>query len=226
MFSSRKKGKLAGKLFIVTIAALFIYGYILDDDSIDYFKNLYSKNETDLNETNENNNNDPETNAESNDSNSNKDIDPINPVDSHTNNIQYISSDTKLICKSYNNDNNQISTEELDIPENLVNLSIDEAKDYIAENHTNWIINDINEDYIEIFVTSQQESYSEPYYLIKENEGKIYIYEFDETGEQKMIQETNIHFELLSETDQEFFKDGIVKYDMDSVHEILQDFES
>ncbi len=224
MFSNRKKGRFVSKLFIVTILALFIYGYILDDNSLDYFKNLNSKNETDISEDNQDESSKSGRNTDLNNEKTNHN--PINPVDTHTKNLSFISSDTKLICKSYNNDNNEISTQQLEIPEDLVNLSVDEAKNHIAENYSNWIINDISKDYIEIFVTSQPESYSEPYYLIKESERKIYIYEFDESGERKMIKETNINFELLSETDQELFKDGIVKYDMDGVQEILQDFES
>ncbi len=221
MFNSKRKGKLFSKLFVITIIALFVYGYILDEENMDYFKNLYSKNEPDSNEMNDPNN-------ESQNADSAKDEDPntINPVNQPSNNLKTLSSDTKLIFKTYNNDNNEISTQELDIPKDLINLSIDDAKVYIAENYSNWIVNDINQDYIEVFKTSQQDVFVEPYYLIKETEGKIYIYEFNEKGEQKMVQETNIVFNLLSESDQALFKDGIVKYDMEEVTEIMQDFES
>lgn len=218
MFSRKKKGSLASKLFIVFIIALFIYGYALNESNIDYLKNMYSKND----------NNQLQEGEENNENNENNEIYPSSNSNNSTrenNQQKVITLDTKFICKTYDKENNDIRTDEIALPNELINMSIEEAKKYINDNYGNWIINEINDKYIEVYKTSE-EVYYEPYYLIKESGGKVYVFEFDETGEKKMVQETGINFDLLRETDQELFKNGVVKYDMNEVLEILQDFES
>ncbi|MCG8482658.1 MAG: hypothetical protein MJA31_05070 [Clostridia bacterium] len=219
MFSSRKKGNLGTKLFVLSIIALFIYGYVLDEDNINYFKNFSLRNNSEVAEETD----DPSNN---NEENNNKVVNNPSTNNSNTSNDEkVISIGTKMICKTYDKENNDITTDEMSVPDEIINLSIEDAKKYINEHYSNWIINEINENYIEVYQTSEPVN-TEPYYLIQEKDGKIYIYEFDEAGNKKMIQETSINFNFLSEVDQDYFREGIIKYDIEEVQELLQDFES
>lgn len=223
MFSNKRKRNLGGKIFILIIITLFAYGYILDDDSVDFMKRLYSKEPIEKNDDNEmaqKNDDDKENNQPSSDANTGH-IDMI----SNNNSQEKISLDTKFVCKTFNKVTNEIETNQLQLPNELINMTINEAKNYINEHYVNWIINDINDQYIEIYKTTEQQT-NEPYFLIKEKNGRIYLYKYNESGDKKMIKETNINFDLLRETDQKIFKNGVIKYDINDVNEILQDFES
>lgn len=219
MFVNRKKRNLGTKLFVLSIIALFIYGYVLDEDNIDYLKNLGLRDNSEVaenNDENPSNNNEEDNRAVNNPSSNNPSI----PKDE-----KVISLATKMICKTYDKTNNDITTDEMDVPDEIINLSIEDAKKYINENYSNWIINEINENYIEVYKTSETVD-AEPYFLVQEKDGKVYIFKFDESGNKKMIQETGINFNFLSEVDQEYFREGIIKYDLEEVYELLQDFES
>lgn len=63
-------------------------------------------------------------------------------------------------------------------------------------------------------------------YLITATNEKIVIYFIDEFGAKQFIQQTDIPYELLSETDQEMFQKGISLNSLTEVFELLQDFES
>lgn len=66
----------------------------------------------------------------------------------------------------------------------------------------------------------------EAYYLLKEAEGQIELYHYDENGSEKFIRMTDIPFSLISAADQELFKEGIVLKSESELDSILQDFES
>ncbi len=67
---------------------------------------------------------------------------------------------------------------------------------------------------------------SKAYYLVKEIDGFIKIYYYSPTGEEKLIRITDIPYELLSTDDQRLFSKGVMKYSIDELNELLQDFES
>ena len=64
------------------------------------------------------------------------------------------------------------------------------------------------------------------YYLVKEINGIIMIFYYNEEGKESFIRETNIAFSLLSISDQQLFKEGIIKHTPEELDELLQDFES
>lgn len=79
-------------------------------------------------------------------------------------------------------------------------------------------INDEDEDMIE--------KASKAYYLVKEVDGLVKIFYYSASGEEKLIRITDITYSLLSEPDQQLFETGIIKYSIDELNELLQDFES
>lgn len=64
------------------------------------------------------------------------------------------------------------------------------------------------------------------YYLVKEINGIIKIFYYDEEGKESLIRETDIAFSLLSIADQALFQKGVIKSTAEELDELLQDFES
>jgi hypothetical protein len=74
--------------------------------------------------------------------------------------------------------------------------------------------------------TNPNEPASIGYYLVKEVDGTIKIFYYDEEGKESLIRETDIAFSLLSTADQALFQKGVVKHTPEELDELLQDFES
>ena len=64
------------------------------------------------------------------------------------------------------------------------------------------------------------------YYLVKEVNGIIKIFYYNEEGKESLIRETDIAFSLLSVSDQTLFQKGVIKHSPEELDELLQDFES
>ncbi len=64
------------------------------------------------------------------------------------------------------------------------------------------------------------------YYLVKEVNGVIKIFYYDEQGKETLLKETDIAFSLLSVADQALFQQGVIKHTSEELDELLQDFES
>lgn len=71
-----------------------------------------------------------------------------------------------------------------------------------------------------------EENAVKSYYLVKEIDGLVNIFYYDEQGKETLIRATDIAFSLLSEADQALFKKGVIKHSLDELDELLQDFES
>lgn len=80
--------------------------------------------------------------------------------------------------------------------------------------------NDVNDD------EDNQQNSNTNYYLVKEVNGVIKIFYYDEQGKETLIRDTNIAFSLLSMADQEFFRQGVIKNNKEELDELLQDFDS
>ncbi len=115
----------------------------------------------------------------------------------------------------------------------LVNQSTDFLKpneDTDKEAEVNKVVGETpsNEESVQT-VTEEEESNiekSEPYYLIKEENRVISIYYIDENGEKTFVRNTDINYDLLSNTDQSLFSNGIIKKSVEELEELLQDFGS
>lgn len=219
---SQKKSILNGKLFFIVLAVLFIFGYVLDKDDLSKVKNMYTGNK-----------NQNETQVQGQDQNQ---TDKTQPASQNESVKAYkINANTKLLLRVYDKNSNDVKTEELELPQDVINLPFDAARDYISKQYKDYTIGEINENYILMYknVTdsmsegeSSQIGKSSPYYLLKADGGTVNIYYFDENGKEKLVKQTNIVFDLLSESDQQLFKNGIKKATMDEVNQLLQDFDS
>lgn len=83
--------------------------------------------------------------------------------------------------------------------------------------------NNLNSDNIE---NNVQENQSSEYYLVKESDGIVKVYQYDKNGKENLLRTTDILFSLLSEEDQNLFSEGVVVKTENELLELLQDFES
>jgi hypothetical protein len=70
------------------------------------------------------------------------------------------------------------------------------------------------------------ETVNRGYYLVKEIDGIIKIFYYDENGKESLVRVTDIAFSLLSVADQALFQKGVIKHTAEELDELLQDFES
>lgn len=66
----------------------------------------------------------------------------------------------------------------------------------------------------------------ERFYLLKESNGKVDVYYYEDRGEPVFVKNTEIEFSLLSNEDQAMLTEGIMIETEEELRELLQDFES
>jgi hypothetical protein len=79
---------------------------------------------------------------------------------------------------------------------------------------------------IDVETTDESEQAEKGYYLVKDVDGIIRIFYYNEEGKESLIRETDIAFSLLSVADQALFQKGVIKHSSEELDELLQDFES
>ena len=230
MFTDKRKSPW-GKIIIVAFVFVLIYGYSLSDS----MKDFYSRNTPDKDKEQN------EISTEDNEAKNNKGTDSSASANYPQNMIgdndktQKISMYTKIRLKSYDSHTNEVLTNEIAVPSSLINMTLEEAEAFIQSNYRNWVVSAIDEEYIEIYESGVIENANddpnpipgdESYYLIKEENGRIYIFKYSSNNVMESKKETAINYNLIAEVDQQLFRNGIKKYTEDEVYELLQDFES
>ena len=64
------------------------------------------------------------------------------------------------------------------------------------------------------------------YYLIKERDGSVNVYAYDEEGIESFFMVTDIVFSLISSDDQNMFSEGVMVKSLEELYSVLEDFES
>ncbi|MFV0516811.1 MAG: hypothetical protein ACK5MV_05390 [Aminipila sp.] len=83
-----------------------------------------------------------------------------------------------------------------------------------------------NEENDENNLNNTQENETCEYYLVKESDGIIKVYQYDSEGNESLLRTTDILFSMLGKEDQELFSEGVIVKSEDELLELLQDFES
>lgn len=214
MFENNRKKrnkKIRNILLLVMLVALCAFGYSLNNDDIEFIKNIYFQNNE--NSADINNPKDIANNLK----NKNNEIDEV-----IVNNI--INNDTKFICKTYIKNTDEVKTKQLKIPDELLDKSYSYANNFIKNKYKDWNIKQINSEMIEIYKVLENDLINK--YIIKENNERINIYKYDNEGKEKFIKLTDINFNLLNEIDQQYFKKGIIKNNLEEINQVLEDFIS
>lgn len=140
-------------------------------------------------------------------------VDPESPEDVSTDSSYPASSEGAVNLGNKNN---------YDILDNIIGKGNIRSQAEQPDSNTNTETNtDFNTEGGNISAETKQ-----GYYLVKEIDGVINIFYYDEQGKEKLIRKTDIAFSLLSVGDQELFQKGIIKKNEEELNELLQDFES
>lgn len=130
-----------------------------------------------------------------------------------------INTDSKLPVESQV-DKTLSKSQEKDILDHIVNNRGDEAEDNTMSISNSALTED------GILDSELLEKQNKKYYLVKELDGFIKVFQYDSKGNEKLIRTSDITFSLLSEEDQNLFRKGIIKNSEEELNELLQDFES
>lgn len=130
-----------------------------------------------------------------------------------------ISPNAVIILKKYYKGCGHAVSDYAIIPEEMVNKTANE----IQEEYKEWDIEEFTEK--EIMLSKYVEGYCNEHYILKDENGKVMVYEIDENGKETLKQETEIETNYLPETDKENLKNGIKVYTKENLNILLQDFE-
>lgn len=126
---------------------------------------------------------------------------------------------TILVLKKKYIDCGHTITDKAEIPGEMVNLT----KDEIIKKYVNWNVDSFTKD--EVILTKDMDSFCGEHYLVIEEEGRVLIYSLDEENNRTLMEETEIAFEYLPETDKTILKNGIYVFGKEELNKIKEDFE-
>lgn len=136
-----------------------------------------------------------------------------------TSSEEKISPNCKLILKRYYKECEHLINEYIDVPESLVNKTRKEFE----EQYKNWEIDKFTS--TEIIIYREFESNCGQHYVLRNNEGKISIYKIDDNNEEKLLENTEISVEYLTEKDKVEIQNGIRVNGKEELNKRLEDFE-
>ena len=110
-------------------------------------------------------------------------------------------------------------SQHLEIPEELVN----ETKEELQQKYNGWNIEKFSD--TEIILSKDEEGRCGEHYIVKDNEGKVTIYEMLEDGSEKEYEVTDISTEYLTDTDKINMQKGIEVYGKQNLNQLIEDFE-
>ena len=105
------------------------------------------------------------------------------------------------------------------VPENIVNITIDEFKNLYSD----WKV--LAETETEIILYKQIEGQCEEHYIVKNNEGYISIYQIDNNDNEVLIEKTDIVTKYLPDIDKEKLEDGVKIIGQEELISYIEDFE-
>lgn len=130
-----------------------------------------------------------------------------------------ISPNCSIILKKHYKKCGHSTSEYLDIPEELVN----KTKVDLQKAYDGWTIEKFSD--TKIILSKEEEGECKEHYIIKDNDGKVTIYEILEDGSNKEYEVTDISTEYLPETDKMNIKNGIQVNGKQNLNQLIEDFE-
>ena len=127
---------------------------------------------------------------------------------------------TILILKKEYKDCGHIISDEVLIPEEMVNLT----KDELIKKYPNWEIEEFTK--AQVIFSRKLDSFCGEHYLLKEEDGYINIYTVDEEENINLKEKTSLSTEYLTETDKINLKNGFMVYGIENLNKLLEDYET
>ena len=196
----------------------FIYGYITNEEPVPNKPNQYTEEARMPNVVAERNNEEQEPPLETTDE------EPMTNVSPAINNDNIVTNNTKLVLRTYYEKTRDSTSKEMVLPKTLIGISLDELKRYLEENYVGWSIRDMNKDRVELYKVSNHVSPN--HYIVKEYNGYITIFQVEEDGSMKLINQTEIPISSLSDMDRQKMSEGIIVKGIDGINQLLEDYSS
>ena len=130
-----------------------------------------------------------------------------------------ISPNCFIIFKTFYKQCGHETSQHLEIPEELVN----KTKEELEEKYNEWNIEKFSD--TEIILSKDEEGRCREHYIVRDNNGKVTIYEILEDGSEKEYEVTDISTEYLTDTDKINMEKGIEVYGKQNLNQLIEDFE-
>lgn len=124
-----------------------------------------------------------------------------------------------LILKKHYKQCNHTINEYIDIPQNLVNKTYND----LEKEYSNWQIKEFSSTQVVLF--RDFEGNCTQHFVVRNNNGKIFVYRINENNEEEIFQRTEISVEYLTETDKIEIENGIRVNGMEELNQLIEDFE-
>ena len=134
-------------------------------------------------------------------------------------NEEKISPNCSLIQKIYYEQCSHTIIDYPFLPTNLVNLT----KEQLQSKYPDWNIEKFSSN--EIILSKEKTGECGEHFLVKENNGKVTIYQIDETGQEHEWLKTEIATEYLTETDKLNIQNGIRVNGNEELNQLIENFE-
>ncbi|SHH14381.1 hypothetical protein [Tepidibacter thalassicus] len=157
----------------------------------------------------------------------NKDEQVIKPIVADTDNKEnevVLKKDSKLKFTTKYIKCEDISVKEENIPDTLVGFNKKKLEEYVKFKYPEWRLISFSEKGVELF--REIDSYCDKHYEMKEENGYIAIYKYDENGNKNLVEKTEFSIKSLPSIDQEQIKAGLVLDSLEELNQRLEDFGS
>lgn len=105
------------------------------------------------------------------------------------------------------------------IPNSLVNAK----KQDVQDKYKDWNLKEFTKEKVVLF--KEVDGDCNEHYMLRDVDGKINIYRLDESGNEELINETDIATDYLTKTDKINMENGLIVYGKESLNKLLEDFE-
>lgn len=130
-----------------------------------------------------------------------------------------VSPNAILIMKQYYKGCGHTIDEKYDVPKDIVNMTEEEVEKYYSD----WTVSSFSEEKIEIY--KENSGICDEHYTVKDTNGYITIYSKGNSGEEKLIQTTEILTKYLPDEDKARLKNGVNIVGKQDLSSFLEDFE-
>lgn len=130
-----------------------------------------------------------------------------------------ISPNASITLKKYYKGCGHTTSQYLEIPEELVNKTQKE----LEEMYEGWEVEKFSD--TEVIIKKDEEGECKEHYMVRDNEGKVTIYEVLSDGTENEYEVTDISTEYLTDTDKLNMQKGIRVNGKQNLNQLIEDFE-
>lgn len=123
-----------------------------------------------------------------------------------------------ILTKYYNQCKDEIN-EYIEIPKSLINGT----KEDLQNQYKDWEIKEFSSNQVVLF--KQFDGECGEHYILRDNDGKIFIYKINEKGKEELYEKTEISTEYLPEGDKNSINTGLKVNGREKLNELIESFE-